>query len=68
MKKKTKKPKLRTVEILQWKEVDPRTMRSKIIDNLYFAGEILDIDGPTGGYNLQVAWSTGYLVGENSLL
>ena len=50
------------------KEVDPRTMRSKIIDNLYFAGEILDIDGPTGGYNLQVAWSTGYLVGENSLL
>lgn len=50
------------------KEVDPRTMKSKIIDNLYFAGEILDIDGPTGGYNLQVAWSTGYLVGENSLL
>lgn len=50
------------------KEVDPKTMKSKIIDNLYFAGEILDIDGPTGGYNLQVAWSTGYLVGENSLL
>jgi len=48
------------------KEVDPKTMKSKIIDNLYFAGEILDIDGPTGGYNLQVAWSTGYLVGENS--
>lgn len=47
------------------KEVDPRTMRSRIIDNLYFAGEILDIDGPTGGYNLQVAWSTGYLAGEN---
>ena len=46
------------------KEVDPRTMRSKIIDNLYLAGEILDIDGPTGGYNLQVAWSTGYLAGE----
>ena len=50
------------------KDVDPRTMKSKIIDNLYFAGEILDIDGPTGGYNLQVAWSTGYAVGENSLL
>jgi len=49
------------------KEVDPRTMRSKIVDNLYFAGEILDIDGPTGGYNLQVAWSTGYLAGESSL-
>ena len=47
-------------------EVDPRTMKSKIIDNLYFAGEILDIDGPTGGYNLQVAWSTGYLAGESS--
>ncbi|MFH1308744.1 MAG: NAD(P)/FAD-dependent oxidoreductase, partial [Patescibacteria group bacterium] len=45
------------------KEVDQKTMKSKIIDNLYFAGEILDIDGPTGGYNLQVAWSTGYLAG-----
>ena len=41
------------------REVDPRTMRSKIIDNLYFAGEILDLDGPTGGYNLQVCWSSG---------
>lgn len=50
------------------KEVYPKTMKSKIIGNLYFAGEILDIDGPTGGYNLQVAWSTGYLAGENSLL
>jgi len=48
------------------KEVDPKTMKSKIIDNLYFSGEILDIDGPTGGYNLQAAWSTGYLAGENS--
>ncbi|MBU1176913.1 MAG: NAD(P)/FAD-dependent oxidoreductase [Patescibacteria group bacterium] len=46
------------------KEVDSKTMKSKIIDNLYFAGEILDINGPTGGYNLQVAWSTGYLAGE----
>ncbi len=46
------------------KEVDPKTMRSKIIDNLYFAGEILDLDGPTGGFNLQVCWSTGYLAGE----
>ena len=50
------------------KEVDPKTMKSKIIDNLYFAGEILDVDGPTGGYNLQVAWSTGYLAGGNNLL
>lgn len=45
------------------KEVDPRTMRSKLIDNLYFAGEILDLDAPTGGYNLQMCWSTGYLAG-----
>lgn len=40
------------------KEVDPKNMKSKIIDNLYFAGEILDINGPTGGYNLQVCWTT----------
>jgi predicted Rossmann fold flavoprotein len=48
------------------KEVDPRTLRSEIIDNLFFAGEILDIDGPSGGYNLQVAWSTGYLAGQSA--
>lgn len=46
-------------------EVDPKTMQSKIIKNLYLAGEILDIDGPTGGYNLQVCWSTGFVAGEN---
>jgi len=46
------------------REVDPKTMQSKIISNLYFAGEILDLDGPTGGYNLQICWSTGYVVGE----
>lgn len=45
-------------------EVDPKTMRSKIIGNLYLAGEVLDIDGPTGGYNLQVCWSTGYVAGN----
>jgi predicted Rossmann fold flavoprotein len=49
-------------------EVDPKTMQSKIISNLYLAGEILDIDGPTGGYNLQVCWSTGFVAGENSIL
>lgn len=49
-------------------EVDPQTMKSKIIDNLFFAGEILDLDGPTGGYNLQVCWSTGYLAGESSVV
>ncbi|MFC1692617.1 NAD(P)/FAD-dependent oxidoreductase [Candidatus Latescibacterota bacterium] len=48
------------------KDIDPKTMRSKIIQNLFFAGEILDLDGPTGGYNLQVCWSTGYLAGENA--
>ncbi|HOY56002.1 MAG TPA: NAD(P)/FAD-dependent oxidoreductase [bacterium] len=47
------------------KEIDPQTMRSKIIDNLYLAGEILDLDGPTGGFNLQICWSTGYLAGNN---
>jgi len=49
------------------KEINPKTMQSKIIRNLYFAGEILDLDGPTGGYNLQVCWSTGYLAGENAV-
>jgi predicted Rossmann fold flavoprotein len=48
------------------KEIDPKTMRSKLIDNLFFAGEIIDLDGPTGGYNLQVCWSTGYIAGENA--
>jgi predicted Rossmann fold flavoprotein len=48
------------------KEIDSRTMKSKIIDNLYFAGEVIDLDGPTGGYNLQICWSTGYLAGESS--
>jgi len=47
-------------------EIDPKTMKSKVIDNLYFAGEIIDVDGPTGGYNLQVCWSTGYTAGESS--
>jgi predicted flavoprotein YhiN len=48
------------------KEVDSKTMQSRLVDNLYFAGEILDLDGPTGGYNLQVCWSTGYLAGESA--
>ena len=46
------------------KEVEQNTMKSKLIDNLYFCGEILDIDGPTGGFNLQAAFSTGYLAGQ----
>jgi predicted Rossmann fold flavoprotein len=48
------------------KEIDSRSMRSKLIDNLYLAGEIIDIDGPTGGYNLQVCWSTGYVAGGHA--
>jgi predicted Rossmann fold flavoprotein len=46
-------------------EVDPSTMRSKQCDGLSFAGEVLDVDGLTGGYNLQIAFSTGYLAGLN---
>ena len=47
-------------------EVNPSTMESKIIKGLYFAGEVLDLDAVTGGYNLQIAWSTGYLAGINA--
>lgn len=46
-------------------EVDQKTMKSKLIENLYFAGEILDLDGPTGGYNLQICWTTGYTAGNS---
>ena len=44
--------------------INIKTMQSKIIDDLYFAGEVLDIDGITGGYNFQSAWSTGYIAGK----
>ena len=50
------------------KEVNPSTMESKKASGLYFAGEVLDLDALTGGYNLQIAWSTGYLAGLNSAL
>ncbi len=46
------------------KEIDPSTMKSKIVDNLYFAGEIIDVDAYTGGFNIQIALSTGYLAGD----
>jgi predicted Rossmann fold flavoprotein len=46
------------------KEIDPRTMQSRIIPGLYFCGEIIDVDASTGGYNLQAAFSSGYLAGE----
>ena len=47
------------------KEINPKTMGSKIIDNLFFAGEVIDVDAYTGGFNLQVTFSTGYLCGMN---
>jgi predicted Rossmann fold flavoprotein len=47
------------------KEVDFKTMESKICPGLYFAGEVLDIDGVTGGFNFQSAWTTGYLAGQS---
>ena len=46
------------------KDINPSTMESKLIKNLYFAGEMIDIDAMTGGYNLQLAWSTGHLAGS----
>lgn len=49
------------------KEINSKTLESKIIPNLYFAGEILEPTGPTGGYNLQIAFSTGYLAGKSSV-
>lgn len=47
------------------KEVNPKTMESKTVEGLYFCGEVLDIDGFTGGFNLQACWSTGYIVGNS---
>ncbi len=48
------------------KEIDPRTMQSKLVKGLYFAGEIIDVDAYTGGFNLQIAFSTGVAAGKNS--
>ncbi len=50
------------------KEIDPRTMQSRLVDGLYFAGEVLDVDAYTGGFNLQIAWSTGRKAGERVLI
>jgi hypothetical protein len=47
------------------KEIDPKTMESKIVSGLFFAGEVIDVDGYTGGFNLQIAFSTGYTAGMN---
>ena len=48
------------------KEIDPHTMASRLVAGLYFCGEVMDIDAETGGYNLQAAFSTGYVSGENA--
>ena len=47
------------------KEIEPKTMQSKLVNNLYFAGEVIDVDANTGGYNLQIAYSTGWLAAES---
>lgn len=47
-------------------EIDPRTLSSKIVTGLYFCGEVIDLDADTGGYNLQAAFSTGYVAGESA--
>lgn len=49
------------------KEINPSTMESKLMKNLFFAGEMIDVDAMTGGYNLQIAWSTGYLAGQSCM-
>ena len=48
------------------KEIDPKTMQSKLVKNLFFAGEIIDVDAYTGGFNLQIAYSTGFTSGKNN--
>ncbi|MGF7144021.1 hypothetical protein HNQ56_002451 [Anaerotaenia torta] len=51
---------------IQVKEVNPSTMESKLVKGVYFAGEVLDLDALTGGYNLQIAWSTAWLAGQSA--
>ena len=48
------------------KEIDPKTMKSKLVEGLYFAGEVIDVDAYTGGFNLQIAFSTGALAGSEA--
>ena len=47
------------------KDINAKTCESKLVKNLYFVGEVLDVDALTGGFNLQVAWSTGYVAGNS---
>ena len=51
---------------IEVKEITPKTMESKLVEGLYFAGEVIDVDAYTGGYNLQIAFSTGYLAGKSA--
>ena len=51
---------------IEIKEITPKTMQSKIVEGLYFAGEVIDVDAYTGGFNLQIAFSTGYLAGKSA--
>ena len=48
------------------KQIDPKTMESKLVSGLYFAGEVIDVDAYTGGYNLQIAFATGALSGQSA--
>ncbi len=50
------------------KEIDPKSMMSKLVNGLFFAGEIIDVDAYTGGFNLQIAWSTGFVAGEQAAI
>ncbi len=50
------------------KEINPSTMESKLVQNVYFAGEVLDVDAVTGGFNLQVAWSSAYAAASHFLI
>ena len=47
------------------KQINPTTMESKLVKNVYFAGEVIDVDAVTGGFNLQIAWSTAYAAGTH---
>ncbi|MGC9355857.1 MAG: aminoacetone oxidase family FAD-binding enzyme [Mariniphaga sp.] len=55
-----------TADGIPTKEIVPKTMESRLVKGLYFAGEIIDLDAETGGYNLQIAWSTGWLAGNSA--
>ena len=48
------------------KEIDPKTMGSRLVNGLFFAGEVIDVDAYTGGFNLQIAFSTGYVAGQSA--